>query len=132
MIPPVDGAQRRVSPAERTPATTAVEILENMSDAFVAIDREWRYIYVNPAAERIGDHRREEMLGRTVWELFPQKGTQFERACHRAMHERVTVHFDEYDAPLDTWFENSGSARKRHCAKNQNGVWPNALPNCGR
>jgi PAS domain S-box-containing protein len=106
-----DESERRTAQRRRTKRRTtdehSTEILESMSDAFVAIDREWRYTYVNRAAERITGLGREEMLGRTVWELFPQEGTQFERACRRAMDEGVTVHFEEYYAPLDTWFEDT-------------------------
>jgi PAS domain S-box-containing protein len=76
-----------------------------MSDAVLALNREWRYTYINGAAERLTDHRREEMLGRTIWEVFPVSiGTQFEQACRRAMDEGVTVHFEEYYAPFERWF----------------------------
>jgi PAS domain S-box-containing protein len=44
------------------------EILESMSDAFVAVDREWRCTYVNRAAEQIVRLSREQMLGRSVGE----------------------------------------------------------------
>lgn len=91
----------------RTAEERATEILENMTDGTVAMDREWRYIYVNRSAERILGLRREEMLGRTVWELFPQYDKKFESACRRAMDEGVTVHFEEYCAPLNAWFEET-------------------------
>jgi len=32
---------------------------------------------------------------------------KFENACRRAMDEGVTVHFEEYYPPLDTWFEST-------------------------
>jgi PAS domain S-box-containing protein len=79
-----------------------------MSDGFMAVDREWRYTYVNRAAERNARLRREEMLGRTLWEVFPEfAGSQFESACRRAMDEGVTVHCEEYCAPLDAWFQQT-------------------------
>lgn len=53
--------QGRSEPA--TTEHTAMEVLESMTEAFVAIDREWRYTYVNSAAERIVGLRREQMLG---------------------------------------------------------------------
>jgi PAS domain S-box-containing protein len=86
----------------------ATGILESISHAVVAIDRQWRYAYVNTAAERLTGHQREEMLGRTHWEIFPAVvGTPSDIAYHRAMDERVTVHFDEYDAPSDKWFSQT-------------------------
>ncbi len=88
----------------------AVEILESIAEAVTAVDRHWRYTYVNTAAERLGSHRREEMLGRTCWEIFPAiVGTPFETACRRAMDERVTVCFEEYYAPFDKWFAETVS-----------------------
>lgn len=87
---------------------SSIEILEHMSDAFATLDREWRYTYVNREVERNTGLRRDEMLGRTVWEVFPEfAGSQFEGACLRATDEGMTVHFEEYCAPLDRWFEQT-------------------------
>jgi hypothetical protein len=48
------------------------------------------------------------MLGRTLWEVFPEfAGSQFESACRRAMDAGETVHFEEYCAPLDAWFQHT-------------------------
>src|SRR3712207_3660738 len=107
-----DGAERRTGQRRRrrrrATDVNSVEILESMSDGFVAVDREWRYTYVNRAAERNARLRRDEMLGRTLWEVFPEfVGSQFESACRRAMGEGVTVHFEEYCAPLGAWFEQT-------------------------
>jgi PAS domain S-box-containing protein len=60
---------------------------------FVAIDREWRYTYINRAAKRITGFHRDALPGRTVRELFPKQGTQFEKALRRAMSEGVTVDY---------------------------------------
>jgi PAS domain S-box-containing protein len=78
-----------------------------MADAFMAIDRGWRYTYANPAAERIVGLSREKMLGRTVWELFPKQDTPSEKALRRAMDKGETVHYEDYFAPLDIWFKGT-------------------------
>ena len=41
-------------------------VLETMSTAFITLDREWRFTYVNAAAERIFDRRRDELVGRSA------------------------------------------------------------------
>jgi PAS domain S-box-containing protein len=91
-----------------TTSADASEILESISEAFTALDREWRYTYVNRAAERVTGLPRNELLGRIVWDVFPAMiGTQFESASRRAMDEGATVHFEEYYAPFDAWFEDT-------------------------
>ena len=46
-------------------------ILESITDAFIAIDSQWCYTYVNAAAEKLLARSRTDLLGRSVWELFP-------------------------------------------------------------
>ncbi len=82
------------------------ETLASISDAFVSFDSDWRYTYVNDQAERILRKRREEMLGRTFWEVFPESAeSEFDREFRRAVAERRTVSFEAYFAPLETWYE---------------------------
>lgn len=44
------------------------QILESITDAFVALDRDWRIVYLNAAAERLNGKPRAEALGKTHWE----------------------------------------------------------------
>lgn len=44
------------------------QLLESMSEAFVALDRDWRITYQNAAAEQINNKPRSEVLGKTLWE----------------------------------------------------------------
>lgn len=86
----------------------AAEILETMSDGFLALDRQWRYVYVNRAAEQFTGLCREDMLGRTQWELFPEIiGSQFELVCRRAMDEHVKGEVENYYRRVDGWFFES-------------------------
>ena len=41
-------------------------ILESISDGFVALDNEWRFTFINPAAERIWSLRAADLLGKTL------------------------------------------------------------------
>ena len=93
-------------PAALLPGSAAVGILESITDAFFALDSDWRFTYVNAQAERVLSRTREEMLGRSVWNLFPDAvGSTFERQYRRAVDEQAAVSFEEYFPPLDTWFE---------------------------
>ncbi|MDY7231587.1 sensor histidine kinase [Hyalangium rubrum] len=81
-------------------------LLEGMSDAFFAIDRDWRFTYVNAAAERMLRKPREQLLGCKLWDEYPEAlGTSFELHYRRAMAENVSSRFEEFFAPLAAWFE---------------------------
>jgi PAS domain S-box-containing protein len=83
----------------------ATGILETITDGFIALDSEWRFTYVNAAAERINGMRREDHIGKSHWELFPAtRGTVIEREWRRANAERVAVEFENYYEPRDSWF----------------------------
>ncbi len=49
-----------------------VAILESISDAFFALDDEWRFSYLNRHMERISGWKREDILGKSLLSLFPQ------------------------------------------------------------
>ncbi|MEM2143344.1 MAG: PAS domain-containing protein [Candidatus Thorarchaeota archaeon] len=73
-----------------------------MTDAFFTLDRQWRFTYVNDEAERLLARRREELIGRSVWEAFPEAvGGPFYQAYHRAVAQRKTEVVDAYYAPLN-------------------------------
>ena len=82
-------------------------VLESMPSAFYHLDREWRFSYVNAEAERLLDHRREDLTGRSIWEAFPAAvGGDFETCFRHAVERREPVAFDAYyPAPLDGWYE---------------------------
>jgi PAS domain S-box-containing protein len=87
-------------------------ILESITDAFVAVDSEWRYTYVNELALRRMSWRsdrpltHEDVLGRGMWELFPDAvGTMLEHKCREAMRERREVRFETFFEPSGEWIE---------------------------
>ena len=43
------------------------QILENMSDAFLALDAQWRFTYINAQAEKLYRRTREELSGKIIW-----------------------------------------------------------------
>ena len=52
-----------------------IDVLDRVSDAIVALDREWRFVYINQAAEKHFGVPRDQMLGKTCWDLFPETAT---------------------------------------------------------
>jgi PAS domain S-box-containing protein len=82
-------------------------ILESISDAFTAIDREWRYTYVNGAAATLLRRKPEELLGKNLWDVWPQlNDVPFGIQLRKALSETVPVQFEAFCAkPVDTWLE---------------------------
>lgn len=63
-----------------------VEILERISDAFFSLDRDWRFTYVNAKAEKILLKSRDKLIGRNIWDEFPEwltskLGAEFRRSA---------------------------------------------------
>jgi len=64
-------------------------VLDSISDVYYAVDREWRLVMFNTAAEQFFGAPRSQILGRKIWDLFPKgRGTHFERLLERAMNKR--------------------------------------------
>jgi two-component system sporulation sensor kinase A len=88
------------------PDQSTWQVLERISDGFVALDRDWRFTYVNAAAERMLGRTRNSLLGRNLWEEFPEAVESPVYAAHqRAMEEGVTTSAEFFLPPLRAWFE---------------------------
>jgi PAS domain S-box-containing protein len=53
-----------------------------MDEAFYAIDRGWRFIYINPGAEDFWGRRREDLLGQNMLQAFPSFPCSTSHAAH--------------------------------------------------
>ena len=74
-------------------------VLESVTDVFYALDKDWRYVVFNRAAEQYFGVPREVILGRVIWDVFQQgRGTEFERACRAAMSEGAATTFETHSA----------------------------------
>jgi PAS domain S-box-containing protein len=85
----------------------ALELIERITDGFVALDPGWRYTYVNRRAAELFGRRPEDLVGKHIWTEFPEGvGQPFHLAYERAMREQVALTIEEHYAPWDRWFEN--------------------------
>jgi PAS domain S-box-containing protein len=81
-------------------------ILESITDGFFAIDQAWNFVYLNRQSEPLLQRQPEELLGKNLWEEFPEShNTIFEREYRRAIAEQTSVAFEAWYEPLNTWFE---------------------------
>jgi PAS domain S-box-containing protein len=83
-----------------------LEILESISDAFYAVDREWRFTYINRKAEELWGCKREDLIGKVYPEMFPQiVGSASFNAHVRVMDERVPIRHEVVSPILHHWVD---------------------------
>ena len=84
-----------------------IRAFERITDAYVALDADWRYTYVNAAAGRMFGRDPDELIGKHIWTEFPEGvGQPFHLAYKRAMAEQRPLAIEEYFEPWGRWFEN--------------------------
>lgn len=99
-------AQKRAERQARDRSAEIIAIFESMTDAFFAVDNDWKFTYVNSQAERLMQRKRDDLLGNVLWDEFPATSDSiFGREYRRALAENVSVRFEAYYPPLDGWFE---------------------------
>ena len=92
---------------EQSGETRVARLLEAMPTALLSVDREWRFTYVNSAAERLLDVPRSDLLSRSLWDAYPAtSGSAFEDAYRRAVETGEPQSVEAwYPLPLEAWFE---------------------------
>jgi PAS domain S-box-containing protein len=96
----------RVEEQLRQSTAHVTRVLESITDAFVALDDESRFTYINSRAAHMLGRPQEELIGRCIWDLYPAFArTEFYAAYQRATRECVPVHVDAYYAPADMWVD---------------------------
>ena len=87
-------------------ATTMANILENTTDGFFAVDQNWRFTYANTQAEMLLGRNRNELLGKILWDEFPQlKDSAFEENYRRVATDQSSVDFQASDPAGKVWLE---------------------------
>jgi PAS domain S-box-containing protein len=90
-------ASRRVSVSSSQQNRSLEEIhaiVERMSDSFYALDRGFRFTYLNRKAAEDFGRSPAELVGKTIWEALPElAGTALEDSVRDAMRRREPVQF---------------------------------------
>ena len=82
------------------------ETLNGISEGFMVLDRDWNLTFLNRAGSRFLSRAQEEIVGRNIWDVFPEaRGSLFETSYRRAAASGETVAFEAYYPPLERWFE---------------------------
>ncbi len=82
-----------------------IDILESISDAFFALDGDWRFTYLNQQAERLLQAERQTLLDGNIWERLPNLAPWFRESLTTAMTSKQPVSCDgEYEL-IGKWLE---------------------------
>ncbi|GEM47468.1 PAS domain-containing sensor histidine kinase [Deinococcus cellulosilyticus] len=81
-------------------------LLENITDAVFAVDREFKFVYLNPPAERLLGRSGSEMMGKNLWAEFPgltehPRFSQYQRTLDP--HEKMA--FEMHFPQQEVWME---------------------------
>jgi len=81
-------------------------VLEEIDEGFVALDWEYRYTHLNEAMLRLMGRSRDEVLGKVIWELFPELGrTPVPEHCRAAMELGKPSAIEHRSQLSGDWFE---------------------------
>lgn len=81
--------------------------MNEIKDQFFTLDHEWRFTFVNEQMEEVIGHPRASLLGKSIWELFPELvESDFYHNLIRAAARGVPAHFEFHIPAWNRWFEN--------------------------
>ncbi|GAA4162811.1 hypothetical protein GCM10023069_10440 [Shinella granuli] len=97
--------RKRLEDTARDLERRFAESMENISDAFFQLDTDWRFTYLNHQAERLLERPRSTLLGRPIWQEFPEASSGIIRQHYeRAVRENRTADFEVFYESLNAWF----------------------------
>jgi PAS domain S-box-containing protein len=101
-------SRRAAEAALRIERDRAQGVLDNMGDAFALLDRDFRIVDVNAEAMRLESRPREEIVGRTHWEAYPDADPALGDLYRHAMASRVPQSLEHryvWPGGRETWLD---------------------------
>lgn len=97
--------RKRLENTARDLERRLAESMENISDALFQLDTDWRFTYLNRQAERLLARPRSALMGRLIWQEFPEASSGIIRQHYeRAVRESETADFEVFYESLNAWF----------------------------
>lgn len=85
--------------------TNTVDVMESISDAFFALDKDFNFIYMNKKAETVLNRKQKDLIGHNLWEKFNEAvGTSFYDNFIQSTKTGTSVYFEDIYKPLNKWF----------------------------
>ncbi len=99
--------RKRAEAALREAHATTAAVLESIADAFYSLDEQWRFVVVNPAAERAPFGQPASALrGKVIWDVFPNiVGTRIHQHYLDAMEKGSPEHYEALSPLNGRWYE---------------------------
>jgi len=95
-----------IAEADRRALADHSTLLESITDAFFALDRDWRFTYVNQRALDYYGKPRDELLGRSIWEVFPvTAGTMLHEQYEKALRTQCSAAFETKSVLTGRWVD---------------------------
>lgn len=87
--------------------TDQAPVTERVTDAFMALDKDWKYTYLNSKAEELHGYKAAELIGRVIWEVFPDVLNEpFFQQLQNVMQTQQPVRVELYYSTKQKWFED--------------------------
>ncbi|MEO0539453.1 MAG: response regulator [Cyanobacteria bacterium P01_A01_bin.105] len=81
-------------------------VLESITDAFVALDQNWKITYANPQAADILKQDLQFLLGKDFWQTFPATlGSRYAQQYRQAAADRTVAGFETYYESTERWLQ---------------------------
>ncbi|CAA9300361.1 MAG: hypothetical protein AVDCRST_MAG11-761, partial [uncultured Gemmatimonadaceae bacterium] len=99
-------SERRAVHLRRALDRRIAAVLESVTHAFIALDRDWRVTYANPEAARLNGTTPDALIGRDHWLLWPESvGSAVEAEYRAVVARRAAAHFIHHYPGADVWHE---------------------------
>lgn len=81
-------------------------VIDSITDGFFALNKDWQVIYMNRHQALPIGKTAENVMGETIWTIFPEKYHGILRMeLARAMSERMPVHFEISSTAESYWYD---------------------------
>jgi len=95
---------KRAEDTARNLTTQLFTTMESITDGLCTLDKDWRFTYVNPAAERIFNMPLKTMAGRIITDVFvPVPGRPLTSVFDRAVETQSKQEVEHYSPALGRW-----------------------------
>ena len=92
--------------AERRERERNQTLVGAIADAFIALDKDFRFTFANERAAVLLRYPLHALIGHVLWDLFPSaRESQFGRVFRDAMESRIPVTTEDYSPTLQCWLE---------------------------